>query len=79
MPALALSHLFRATMVKSYEWYGIDNFFTVELKHNAQYAVGAGMLWAHVQEHQVGIFADTLHPKIFRVKLQRLLLHLFLF
>ena len=48
VPGLALAHLFGAAMMKADLGNGVDDLFAIELHHNAQDTVRAGMLGTQV-------------------------------
>jgi hypothetical protein len=55
----------------------VNDLLTVELEHDAEETVGAGMLGTEVQEQEVRIFTTLLHPPLLRTKLQSLLFPFF--
>src|SRR4029453_7532635 len=79
VPGLALAHFFRAAMMKADLRNRIDDLFAIELHHNAQGAVGAGMLGTDVEENEIRTVAFTAHAPFLWTEAERLLLgHFFL-
>src|SRR5262245_54865176 len=58
--------------------HDIQYLFAAELQDEAQDAVSAGMLRPKIEEHKIGILAAAFESPIFRAKLQRRLLSVFL-
>ena len=74
VPRLALAHLLGAPVVKADLGQAVDDLLAVELQDDADDPVGAGMLRADVQEHEIRALAGTLHAPVLRAEAQRLLL-----
>ena len=53
VPRLALAHLLGAAVVVADVRNRVDDLLAVQLQHDAQHAVRAGMLRAEVEEHEV--------------------------
>jgi hypothetical protein len=64
-------------MMKADFGHAIDDLFAVELKHNAQHAMRARMLWADIQEDNVAVPARACHAPFLGPEAERLLLGFF--
>src|SRR5215472_7330526 len=74
VPALAFSHLLGAAMMKTDFRHRINNDFSVQLQHDAQHTMGAGMLRTHIEKEEVRILVGPLHPPFLGAETQCLLL-----
>ena len=54
VPGLPLGHLLGAAVVVADVRHGVDDLLAVELQHDPQHAVRAGVLRTDVQEHEIG-------------------------
>ena len=55
--ALVLTGFFKTTVQITQIWVNIHHIFAIQLDHQAQNAVGARMVWPHIDDH---VF--TIHP-----------------
>ena len=73
VPGLPFAHFFRAAMVITDVGQGIDNLFSIQLQGDAKGAMHAGMIGAHIQEHEVGVFTVPAHAPVLRHEAQGVL------
>ena len=76
VPGLALAHLLGAAVVIADVGDRVDDLLAVELQHDPQDAVRAGVLRAEVEEHEVVVAVGWRQSPVLGLEAQRLLLRL---
>ncbi|MNS46032.1 hypothetical protein D3C72_785150 [compost metagenome] len=74
VPGLALAHLLGTAVVIADVGHAVADLFPVELQHQAEGAVGRGVVGAEVKEHVVLVLVATGHAPLFGLEQQVVLL-----